>query len=131
MIEKLDTERLAVAAAMGLTLPTVVEWLASSYGVVAQTLYEAMQIAENYKGIGAPRLASLEAKKGLRYVTEDVPTGLVPVSELGKKFGVKTPAIDTIINLADILFDTDFRATGRNLDQLGLRNLSPEEIIAL
>jgi opine dehydrogenase len=83
LIEKLDAERLAVAAAMGVTLPTVVEWLASSYGVVAHNLYEAMQNADNYKGINAPRLTSIEAKMGLRYVTEDVPAGLVPVSELG------------------------------------------------
>ena len=60
-----------------------------------------------------------------------VPTGLVPVSVLGKKFGVKTPAIDTIINLADILFEADFRASGRNLAQLGLSQLSQEEIITL
>lgn len=128
LIEKIDAERLAVAAAMGITLPTVVEWLASSYGVVGQNLYEALQNADNYRGIDAPRLASLEAKKGLRYVTEDVPTGLVPVSELGKKFEVETPAIDTIIDLANILFDADFRAGGRNLEQLGLADLSPEEI---
>ena len=76
-------------------------------------------------------LATLDAKRSLRYVTEDVPTGLVPISELGKKFGVETPAINTIINLADILFDADFRAKGRNLDQLGLRDLSTEEIVAL
>ena len=76
-------------------------------------------------------LANIDDKKRLRYVIEDVPTGLVPVSELGKKFGVKTPAIDTIINLADILFEADFRASGRNLAQLGLSQLSQEEIITL
>ncbi len=130
-VEKLDAERLAVARAMGITLPTVVQWLEDSYGVVGQNLYQALQIAPNYKGISAPLLDTIEAKKGLRYVIEDVPTGLVPVSELGKKFGVKTPAIDTIINLADLLFDADFRAKGRNLQQLGLVDLSSEEIIKL
>ena len=93
--------------------------------------YEALQLADNYKGIAAPRLTSIEAKKGLRYVTEDVPAGLVPVSELGRKLGVETPAIDTIINLADILFEADFRASGRNLEQLGLHDLSLDEIVAL
>jgi opine dehydrogenase len=128
LIEKLDTERLAVATAMGVTLPTVVEWLANSYGVVAQNLYDAMQIAGNYKGIDAPRLASIEAKQSLRYVIEDVPAGLVPVSELGRRFGVETPAIDTIVKLANILFDVDFRVRGRNLEQLGLADLSLDEI---
>lgn len=131
LVEKLDSERLAVAGAMNIMLPTVVEWLESSYGVVGETLYQALQTAENYKGIMAPLLKLIDDKKRLRYVIEDVPTGLVPVSELGKKFGVTTPAIDTMINLADILFDTDFRAVGRNLDQLGLSQLTPEEILAL
>ncbi len=131
LVEKLDAERLAVAAAMGITVPSVLEWLESSYGVVGQNLYQALKVAANYQGIAAPLLANIDEKKSLRYVTEDVPTGLVPVSELGKKFGVKTPAIDTIINLANILFDADFRASGRNLDQLGLRDLSPEKIISL
>jgi opine dehydrogenase len=131
LVEKLDGERLAVAAAMGITLPSVVEWLESSYGVVGQNLYQALQVATNYQGITAPLLSDVEDKKRLRYVIEDVPTGLVPVSELGKKFGVETPAIDMIISLADVLFDADFRASGRNLDQLGLRDRSTEEIMTL
>lgn len=128
LVEKLDGERLAVAQAMGISLPTVVQWLEDSYGVVGQNLYQALQIAPNYKGISAPLLDTIEAKMGLRYVVEDVPTGLVPVSELGKKFGVETPAIDTIISLADVLFEADFRAKGRNLEQLGLAALAPEAI---
>jgi opine dehydrogenase len=131
LVEKLDSERLAVAQAMGVSLPSVVQWLEDSYGVVGSNLYQALQTAPNYQGISAPMLGTIEAKLGLRYVTEDVPTGLVPVSELGKKFGVETPAIDTIIQLADILFEADFRANGRNLEQLGLADLSPEAITAL
>ncbi len=128
LVEKLDAERLKVAKAMGVKLPTVLEWLASSYDAVGENLYQALQNNEAYKGISAPLLATIEDKLTLRYVAEDVPAGLVPVSELGQKFGVATPAINTIINLANILYDTDFRAKGRNLAQLGLENLSLEEI---
>ena len=131
LIEKLDTERLAVAAAMGVKLPSVVAWLESSYGATGRNLYEAIQNTANYRGIKAPQLLELNDKLTLRYVIEDVPTGLVPVSELGQKFGVNTPAIDAIINLANILFAADFRAGGRNLEQLGLSNLTPEEILSL
>ncbi len=127
-VEKLDAERLNVAAALGVTLPTAVEWLASTYNAVGNNLYEALQHNDAYRGIYAPLLADIETKKGLRYVVEDVPSGLVPVSELGKKFGVKTPAIDTIIALADTMFDADFRASGRNLDQLGLNDMTPDDI---
>ena len=57
--------------------------------------------------------------------------GLVPVSELRQKFGVNTPPIDVIITLVNILFEADFRASGRNLEQLGLGSLAPEEILSL
>ncbi len=127
-VEKLDAERLKVAEAVGVKLPTAVEWLESNYNAVGENLYEALQNNDSYRGIRAPLLTDIESKKGLRYVIEDVPSGLVPVSELGKKFGVETPTIDTIINLANTMFDADFRASGRNLDQLGLKNMTPDEI---
>ncbi len=128
LVERLDAERLKVAEAIGVKPATAVEWLENNYGAVGKNLYEALQNNNSYRGIKAPMLADIEAKKSLRYVVEDVPSGLVPVSELGKKFGVETPAIDTIINLADTMFDADFRAGGRNLDQLGLRDMTPDEI---
>ena len=60
LIEKLDAERLAVAAAMGIAVPSVIEWLESSYGVVGENLYQALQSAPNYQGIAAlPRRTNL------------------------------------------------------------------------
>jgi len=109
-------------------LPTAVEWLKNSYGAEGADLYEALQNNESYRGIKAPVLPDLEAKKGLRYVIEDVPSGLVPVSELGRKFGVPTPSIDAVIELANTIFEADFRTSGRNLTQLGLQDLTPDQI---
>ncbi len=127
-VEKLDADRLKVAQAMGVTPPTTVEWLKNNYHTTGENLYEALQNNEAYRGIKAPMLSGVEAKMGLRYVIEDVPSGLVPVSELGKKFGVETPAIDAVIALADVMFNADFRATGRNLQRLGLEGMTVEEI---
>ncbi len=112
-------------------LPTALEWLEINYSTKGENLYEALQNNKSYRGIKAPLLADINAKKGLRYVVEDVPTGLVPFSELGKKFGADTPAIDTVINLADLLFDADFRREGRNLEQIGLKDKTLNEIRAL
>jgi len=128
LIEKLDIERLNVAKALGIKLPTVIEWLKSTYNTHGNSLHKALQNNQAYYGIKAPKLVDINAKKSLRYVVEDVPTGLVPVSELGKKLGILTPAIDTIISIANLMFDTDFRAIGRTLKQLGLENMSLEEI---
>lgn len=131
LVERLDRERLAVAQALGITLPGVIEWLEESYGATGSNLYHALQNNTKYEGIRAPLLQSIAAKQQLRYVVEDVPMGLVPVSELGHKLGVETPAMNTIIDLANLLYETDFRANGRNLAQLGLADLSAAEIKAL
>lgn len=128
LVEKLDAERCAVAEAMGIRIPTAVEWLRNSYGAVGSSLYEAVKSNRSYVGITAPQLDDIEAKKGLRYVIEDVPSGLVPISELGKKFGVLTPSTDLVIDLANTLYEADFRSSGRTLDRLGLADMSAEEI---
>lgn len=128
LVEKLDAERCAVAEAMGIRIPTAVEWLRNSYGAEGSSLYEAVKSNRSYVGITAPQLDGIDAKKGLRYVIEDVPSGLVPISDLGKKFGVATPSIDLIIELANTLYEADFRSSGRTLDRLGLAEMSAEEI---
>ena len=37
--------------------------------------------------------------------------------ELARQFGVPTPAVDTVIQLASIVLDTDFRAQGLPADR--------------
>ncbi len=131
LVEQLDAERCAVARAMGVTIPTALEWLKASYGTTGNTLHEAIQNNRFYAGIKAPQLKRIDAKKGLRYVVEDVPSGLVPVSQLGSVFGVPTPVMNLVIDLADTLFERNFRESGRNLDRLGLAGKSREEILRL
>jgi opine dehydrogenase len=131
IVEKLDVERCRVAAAMGVDIPTAVQWLKITYGAEGANLHEAVQNNSAYKGIQAPQLNGVDAKRGLRYVVEDVPTGLVPVSELGNKLGVPTPTIDLIIDVANTIYDRDFRAAGRTLERLGLADLSVEQLKAL
>jgi opine dehydrogenase len=131
LLEKIDAERLGVAQALGVKVLSVVEWLDASYGAKGNNIFEALQDNTTYHGIKAPSFKNVEDKLGLRYVIEDVPTGLVPVSELGRKFGVPTPAIDSIIALADTMYGRNFRAEGRNLEKLGLSGKTQEEIKAL
>lgn len=66
-----------------------------------------------------------------RYITEDIAYGFVPMSELGRKFGVATPLINAIIEIASVLNQEDYRKTGRTLETLGLDKLSKEQILNL
>jgi len=64
-----------------------------------------------------------------RYITEDIPYGLVPMSELGKKLDVRTPIMDSFIEIASVLNQEDYRKTGRTLETLGLDKLNREQIL--
>ena len=76
----------------------------------------------SYRGIKAP--PSIDH----RYISEDVPMSLVPLSSLGAMLGVPTPAIDMIIQLGSILHSTNYRAVGRTVESLGLAGLSVKQI---
>ncbi len=65
-----------------------------------------------------------------RYITEDLPYGLVPMSQLGDVLGVETPLIDAIITLGSYVCDRDFWSEGRTLAKLGLEGLDDAEIMS-
>jgi opine dehydrogenase len=63
-----------------------------------------------------------------RYITEDIPVGCHIYHELGRLFGVKTPVIDSMINLANVMMETDYYQDGYTLDYLGLGGKDKEEL---
>lgn len=123
LLEKVDGERRTVANAVGIKLDSVQDWLKKIYNTSGKNLYELMQNNEAYKGIMGPETVNV------RYITEDVPMSLVPISELGRKFGVVTPVIDTIIDVACAIYERDFRKEGRTLDKLGLDCIDNSDIV--
>ena len=64
-----------------------------------------------------------------RYITEDIPVGCHVYHELGKKFGVKTPVVDSMINLANAMLETDFYESGYSLEYLGIGHMDKEEML--
>jgi len=124
-MEKLDAERLAVGRALGKELLSAAGWLRRVYGSCGQNLYECLQSTTGYRGLGAP--SSLDH----RYIWEDVPTGLVPIAELGELVGVPTPVICTTIDMACHLTGCNFWQEGRNAQALGIAGLSAEELLLL
>lgn len=63
-----------------------------------------------------------------RYLTEDIPVGCHIFHLLGKKYGVKTPIIDSMINIASVMLERDFYAEGYTLDDIGIDHMSLEEV---
>lgn len=64
-----------------------------------------------------------------RQLMEDIPTGVLPMLELGKIAGIEMPLFESVLNICSQLLNVDFRKEGRTLEHLGLRNRSKEEIL--
>jgi opine dehydrogenase len=125
ILERLDRERVTVATAMGVRAQSAQEWLARAYSAYGDNLYESIHANPGYRGITAPRTLRH------RYIFEDVPYSLVPISELGRRFGVDVVAMEAMIQLACVLHGTDYRHRGRTLARMGLEGLSATEITRL
>ncbi len=65
-----------------------------------------------------------------RYITEDVPVGCFIFYQLGKKFGIATPVIESMIRIASVMTKTDFFNSGVTLADLGIDQLSKDELTA-
>jgi opine dehydrogenase len=66
-----------------------------------------------------------------RYITEDLPFGLVPRSELGRLVNVPTPIIDGIVSIGCVVCQEDYWKRGRTLETLGLEGLTNDQILKL
>lgn len=84
--------------------------------IEGESLSEAIGRTPTYQKNSVPQL---------RYVTEDIPTGLVAFEALAKMLGVECEVCTRIIDMYNEHFSTDARKTGRNLN-----DFSKEEIVS-
>ena len=123
-IEKFDAERLAVGKAYGIELLGVNDWIKFAYkGTEGDTLCERMRNNPAYHDIKSP------SSIFTRQLTEDIPTGVLPIMELGKAAGVETPLLESMIHICEALLGQDLHTNGRNLKNLGLFGKNEQEIL--
>lgn len=124
VVEAVDRERIAVSEALGASALPLLDWIKETYHVEGPGLFETVQTlhATVYKTSKAPgHLTS-------RYLSEDVPTGLVPIAALGEAVGVSTPLMRSLIELTSRIHETDHWRTGRTLARMGLAGRGRDEI---
>ena len=121
-LERLDAERVAVSAGLGVHAVSAREWLYLTYGASGADLHEAIQNTTAYIGIQAPQSVFH------RYVTEDVPMSLVPLASLGRMLGVPMPMTEMTIALANAMHEKDFWSDGRTVSRMGIEGLSVKQI---
>lgn len=123
-IEKFDAERLAVGKAYGVDLLSVRDWIKFAYkDTIGDTLCERMKNNPAYHDIKSPSTIFT------RQLTEDIPTGVLPIMQLGQAAGVQTPLLESMINICEALLNMDLHTTGRSLKNLGLDSMNKEEIL--
>ncbi len=115
MADRLDAERLAVATAFGLVLPSLSEHYARSYHVEHGPL-ESMAAQIHAQGMSPLGPATLQH----RYVLEDAPFGLAFLEQLGRTAGVPTPFLSNCIDLLETVYGQRFRGANFLIDALGL-----------
>lgn len=128
--ESLNEERLAICKAMGYQLYHYDNLQFKNYNLGEteeecryRILNTSMDAAFGKDGIYAGiKMKGPENLKD-RFVTEDVPYGMVLLSTLGDFLGVPTPTHDAVIQLASVINRTDYWKTGRGIKQLGLSHL--------
>ncbi len=123
LIEKLDQERIAIGAKIGIkVLPDPEMGMRQGY-MLANNYGAAYREAPGFIGIGAqPQLDH-------RYLTEDVGYGLVFMSRLARQVGVETPTMDAIIQIASVLMDHDYAAAAmRTPESLGIGDRSAKQL---
>lgn len=119
-IEKIDAERVGLAKLLGIEIETTKEWMERSYHIRGESLYQCIRNNTAYMKIDAPR--SLKH----RYITEDIPYGMVQVEKTAKLIGFETKNISLVIDLAEQMLGEDFRKAADWLNEDILSELRKE-----
>ncbi len=122
IIEEVDFERMQIANALGAEVISLRKWLGYTYDAYGDTLCEALANVKGYWGIKAP------SELDNRYIFEDVPQSLVPIAHMGRYLGIKTPTIDSMIQLASVLHNRNYFKLGRKVEDMGLDGMTIHEI---
>jgi opine dehydrogenase len=127
LIDRLDDERRAIAAAYGCKVDKLSEHFfqmgyTDARGRAGGTAYDVFHNSEPNRWIKAP--SSIDH----RFFNEDIPYGLVAFSELARLAGVATPITDAVITLASAITGRAYRETGLNLEKMGIEGLSASAV---
>lgn len=125
VIQAVDRERLAIMKVLGLNQTPYEEWLFKQgfIDTIESTVYEAIK-KSTLKG-AIPCGPSIMQH---RFITEDVPYGLVTMASLGDMLGVPTTVIKSLITLASAMNQVDYWKEGRTVEKLGISGLNVDEL---
>jgi len=125
VIDAVDAERQQILKALGAEVTSFSDILKQSYGVEGSSFYEVVHNVAGYKQVKSP------PDLLYRYLSEDIPTQLVPAVALARSLGVETPMLDATVSFSNAMHGRDYWQLGWNLEKLGLEGLDAAGITAL
>lgn len=114
VMEQVDAERVAVVRACGVPAHSELELLNSFWSQPQNSLYDVLHNTPSYQVTRGPKTLSH------RYFTEDLPYGLVPYLKLGRKLGVDTPVLSSLLYLLGVYMQENYAEQGPDLVNLPL-----------
>lgn len=119
VMEAVDDERLAIRKAFGYELVSFAQAYAGD--MPARSIWVEMN--------GSLEMSNIKGPENLksRYLTEDIPFGLLPWSQIGKAVGVPTPFMDAFITIGYRLSEIS-ADTGRKIEEMGISGKDVRQI---
>ena len=119
ILEALDNEKMNVLEKLGFARLSYVE--ACKYRNSLDETMDAKEVFLDYSEMDTR--AKGPTKVDSRYISEDVPQGLVMLEALGQELGVQTPIASALIELSSAALGRSMRAEGRTPEELGRENI--------
>ncbi|MBW1960068.1 MAG: NAD/NADP octopine/nopaline dehydrogenase family protein [Deltaproteobacteria bacterium] len=129
MMLAMDSERMALMEHIGIkgiTFKQAFEQLYKDYslGGKSMTLSETLRKSPIHAN---PAFSAPDSVKS-RYLAEDIPFGLVPLSLISRMYDLTTPTIDAAIQIASVMLERDYFKEGLTPENLGIEAMTPEEL---
>lgn len=128
-IEALDAERVEIGKKLGLTLGKdlfdIYMEYKGDYNVEGENVSSMLKNVYAYKDIYAANTPRI------RYIYEDIPTGMVPFTAMGELLGMPVEKMKLVTKLCEEMLGEDFTNSeqSRNIKNLGLEGMTAEQII--
>lgn len=114
-----DQERLCIASALGLSLPSLLDTLNASWNEKKGTLFDALKENPSYQTVKGPSSLSF------RYLSEDLPCGVEAMANLADMLHVDAPHITTLADMAALYLNVPRRPFLTPKDLALLKQIAP------
>lgn len=126
LLEALDEERIAIATALGLEVRTIFQHFHLSFHVPVSSISQMNQEMHD-AGNGGTGPATAES----RYVTEDVPFGLLMTAKIGRLVDRPAQLHESGVQIFSAMYGRDFTAENNLLAALDVDAMSLEQLNGL